>query len=126
MSGQKNKKKSISFKKWFKKLDIFGLPVTLVHEGNTTYKTEVGSFFTTMMVICLLTFVSFKLQTLVNQDSQQSYSMFSSDRDLYDMDEKINLAEGGFMLAFGNLWGDIPIEVGRLVPYHTEWFDNKT
>ena len=65
---------------------MLGLPVTFVHEGATTYKTEVGSFFTLMMVVSVLTFVSFKVQTLVNQDSQQSYKMFSADRDLYDMD----------------------------------------
>ena len=65
---------------------MFGFPVTLVHQGNSVYRTEVGSMFTLLLVVAILTFFVMKIQTLVAQDSQQSYSYFSTDRDLYDID----------------------------------------
>ena len=56
-------------KYYFRKLDIFGTPVTLVHEGDRFYRTEVGSVFTLILVVTILTFFGIKIQTLVKQDT---------------------------------------------------------
>ena len=57
-----------------RKIDIFGIPVTLVHEGHPMFKTEIGSMFTLMLVVFCLTFTALKLETVVKQDSSQKYS----------------------------------------------------
>ena len=99
--------------------------MTLVHDGETYFKTEVGSTFSIVLVITILAFLLVKVQTLVKQDQQQQYSHFSTDRDLYDPNQFINLHENNFKFAFGTLDGDIPPEIGRLVPYYyqNEWND---
>ena len=67
---QKEKNSNAGINKYFKRLDIFGLPVTLVHEGDRFYRTEVGSVFTLILLVAVLTFFSMKIQTLVKQDTQ--------------------------------------------------------
>ena len=113
---EKMKSNKGGFTKKCKDLDIFGFPVTLVHSGRPMFKTEVGSVFTILLGIILLTFVSMKLKNFVLQDQDQKYNKFVADRNLYDPTESVNLKQKNFEFAFGSLDRDIPINIGRFVP----------
>ena len=84
-----------------------------MYEEDTKYRTEVGSVLTIILLIAVLTFVATKVRVLISQDSDQNYYQFSTDRDLYDPDELINLHDNQFQFAFGNLDEEIPIKYGR-------------
>ena len=86
----------------------------MVYDGDTKYRTEVGSALTLLLFISTLAFVASKVNLLVNQDSEQTYYQFSTDRDLYDSQELINLHDNQFQFAFGNLKEEIPLKYGRL------------
>ena len=87
--------------------------MALMYEEDTKYRTEVGSVLTIILLIAVLTFVATKVRVLISQDSDQNYYQFSTDRDLYDPDELINLHDNQFQFAFGNLDEEIPINYGR-------------
>ena len=87
--------------------------MALMYEEDTKYRTEVGSVLTMILLIAVLTFMATKVRVLVSQDSDQNYYQFSTDRDLYDPDELINLHDNQFQFAFGNLDEEIPIKYGR-------------
>ena len=99
-----------------------------MYNGDTKYRTEVGSAFTVILLITLLSFISAKLKLLVNQDSEQNYSQFSTDRDLYGEDEHINLYDNQFQFAFGSLNGEVPEKYGRFTAQYIEkvWDEDKT
>ena len=103
-----------------KELDIFGIPVTLVHDGNAVFKTEVGSVFTILLSICMITFIAMKLKLFVLQDQEQNYNKFVADRNLYDPDEVINLKENNFGFAFGSLKEELPPSIARIKPLYID------
>ena len=84
-----------------------------MYEEDTKYRTEVGSVLTIILLIAVLTFVATKMRVLISQDSDQNYYQFSTDRDLHDPDQLINLHDNQFQFAFGNLKEEIPIKYGR-------------
>ena len=84
-----------------------------MYEEDTKYRTEVGSVLTMILLIAVLTFMATKVRVLVSQDSDQNYYQFSTDRDLYDPNELINLHDNQFQFAFGNLDEEIPVKYGR-------------
>ena len=66
----KTKINKTNIKSRCKELDIFGVPVTLVHDGNSVFRTEVGSVFTILLSICMITFIAMKLKLFVLQDQE--------------------------------------------------------
>ena len=84
MAEKQNKRGKLKQK--FRLIDIFGVPVSLVHEGDTMFRTEVGSVFTLIMILVLLTYFIVNFKTVIMQDSNLNYSELVADRDLYDPD----------------------------------------
>ena len=70
VNRSKTKISKTNIKSRCKELDIFGIPVTLVHDGNAAFKTEVGSVFTILLSICMITFIAMKLKLFVLQDQE--------------------------------------------------------
>ena len=121
----KNNRSSVHSK--CKELDIFGVPVTLVHDGQPMFKTEVGSIFTVLLGICMLSFLVMKLKLFILQDEEQNYNKFIADRNLYDPSESINLKQNNVGFAFGSLNEELPINIARIVPLYIQvtWENGK-
>ena len=66
----------------------------------------------------MLIFVVMKLKLFVLQDQEQNYIRLVTDRDLYDPTEYINLKQNNFTFAFGDLYKELPINIGRIVPLY--------
>ena len=85
-SGKKFEKKNKlkNFLKTFRGLDLFGLPVSLTHQGKSVYKTTLGSSFSVITIILVLTYFLMKLVTFINQTADLTFKAYPINRDMYD------------------------------------------
>ena len=72
MAEKQNKRGKLKQK--FRLIDIFGVPVSLVHEGDTMFRTHIGGMFTLIVITFVLTFIAINLRIIITQDSKQKYS----------------------------------------------------
>ena len=52
---------------YLKKVDAFGMPVTLTHQGNDDYRTTTGSLMTLVLLEVVLSYFGMKLIDLLTQ-----------------------------------------------------------
>ena len=54
-----------SFGEKYRSLDIFGIPVSLTHHGDTSYKTNFGSTFSIMAFLIVISFFIMKFTSFI-------------------------------------------------------------
>jgi hypothetical protein len=54
-------------KKVVSKLDIFGQPIEIYYQGESSYKTKVGAFCSLCTMVIMMTYGAVRLQLLVNK-----------------------------------------------------------
>ena len=67
-------------------MDVFGIPVSLTHKGDTAYSTNIGSTFSIVAFILVLYFFITKFAGFITQSAEVDFRAYPLNRDLYDPD----------------------------------------
>ena len=78
--------------------------MSLTHKGKIKYKTSVGSTFTVVTIIISLTYFIWSLVTFINQSADQTFKSYPLYRDLYDLNQSMDLNNSEFNVAFGSVF----------------------
>jgi hypothetical protein len=54
--------------KLLKKVDLFGVPITIFHKKERAYRSKVGGCITIWFIFCMITYAGFKMAALVNRE----------------------------------------------------------
>ena len=55
-------------KKWIRKLDMYGRPVTMTYKGKDKFRSILGGFTSMLILACILSFFLYKLRDLILRD----------------------------------------------------------
>jgi len=114
MGFQDFKKKLIlNAKKTYKKFDIYGKHLTLTFEGEDTHYTFIGATFTISIMVFMLIYACYQLQTMVKKQ-RTTVNIKTTYDDLTKNYQNISIGEYGF---------DFALQMGRFnVPVYDETY----
>jgi len=100
-----------------KKLDFFGKNISLTYRNNERYKTKYGAFFTLIMGVIMLWFVTTEMLKIgtINSIYREEIAITSS--------KSINPGKLGFAMAIGFIDHELPPSIAKWSFNYVQWPD---
>jgi len=100
-----------------RKIDLFGQPIRLTHEGEHEYKTAFGGGLTIILIVGLMAFglqgFSSVLKDEIRSLNEDIRYLNVDEKPYFNPGELKNSKDGGFNLAWGFLNKTIPANIGK-------------